>query len=76
MTFTNATQLKDWLRNLSAKTGAPANLLLHTYMMERLLERISQSDYRDNLIIKGGFLIAAMIGVGLRSTLDLDTTVK
>ncbi len=45
-------------------------------MMERLLERIAVSDYRDNFILKGGFLIAAMIGIDMRSTMDMDTTIK
>lgn len=45
-------------------------------MMERLLERISVSKYKDNLILKGGFLIAAIIGINMRSTMDMDTTIK
>jgi predicted nucleotidyltransferase component of viral defense system len=45
-------------------------------MMERLLERVSISPYRDNLILKGGFLIAAMVGIDRRTTMDMDTTVK
>ena len=76
MKFTSATQLKDWIKNKSGQTGTPANVLLQTYMMERLLERVSISSYRDNLIIKGGFLIAAMVGIDRRTTMDMDTTVK
>jgi predicted nucleotidyltransferase component of viral defense system len=45
-------------------------------MMERLLERISISRYKDNFILKGGFLIAAMVGIDIRSTMDMDTTIK
>jgi predicted nucleotidyltransferase component of viral defense system len=76
MRFTSATQLKDWIKNKSKQTGAPANVLLQTYMMERLLERLSLSSYRDNLILKGGFLIAAMVGINRRTTMDMDATVK
>ena len=76
MIFTNTMQLKDWIKNKSKQTGAPANILLHNYMMERLLERISLSPYRENLILKGGFLIAAMVGIDKRSTMDLDATIK
>jgi len=72
--FTSARQLKDWIKNKSKKIGTPANTLLQTYMMERLLERISLSVYHDNMILKGGFLIASMIGVDKRSTKDMDTT--
>ena len=45
-------------------------------MMERFLERISLSEYRDNFILKGGMLVAAMVGLDARSTMDLDATVK
>ena len=76
MRFTSATQLKDWIKNKSKQTGAPANVLLQTYMMERLLVRVSISSYRDNLILKGGFLIAAMVGIDRRTTIDMDATVK
>ncbi len=74
--FTNATQLKDWIKNKSKETGTPANTLLQSYMLERFLERVSRSPYRDNMILKGGFLIAAMVGVDKRSTMDMDTTIK
>jgi predicted nucleotidyltransferase component of viral defense system len=76
MTFTSATQLKDWIKNKSKQTGAPANTLLQSYMMERFLERVSVSYYRENIILKGGFLIAAMVGADKRSTMDMDTTIK
>ena len=76
MRFTSATQLKDWIKNKSKQTGASANVLLQTYMMECLLERVSISSYHDNMILKGGFLIAAMVGIDRRATMDMDTTVK
>jgi predicted nucleotidyltransferase component of viral defense system len=74
--FSSATQLKDWIKNKAKQTGAPANTLLHSFMMERLLERVSLSPYRENLILKGGFLIAAMVGIDRRNTMDMDATVK
>ena len=74
--FANAAQLKGWIKNKSKETGAHANVLLQNYMMERFLELISLSPYRRNIIIKGGFLIAAMVGVDKRTTMDLDTTIK
>ena len=76
MRFTSATQLKDWIKNKSKQTDAPANVLLQTYMMERLLERLSLSPYRDNLILKGGFLIAAMVGIDRRTTMDMHTVMN
>lgn len=49
-------------------------ILQRTYVMERLLERVAVSDYRDSLILKGGMLIASMIGLGRRTTIDIDVT--
>ena len=63
------------IRNLSRKKAADAPILMRNYMMERL-ERISLSAYRDKFILKGGMLVAAMVGLDARSTMDLDATVK
>lgn len=71
-----AKQLKDLIRNLSKEKSADAQVLMRNYMMERFLERISLSEYRDNFILKGGMLVAAMVGLDARSTMDLDATVK
>ena len=71
-----ARQLKDLIRNLSRKNSADAQILMRNYMMERFLERISLSEYRDKFILKGGMLVAAMVGLDARSTMDLDATVK
>ncbi len=71
-----ARQLKDLIRNLAKDKAADAQLLLRNYMMERFLERISLSEYKDNFILKGGMLVAAMVGLDARSTMDLDATVK
>ena len=57
-----ARQLKDLIRNLSRKNAADAQILMRNYMMERFLERISLSSYRDKFILKGGMLVAAMVG--------------
>ena len=57
-----ARQLKDLIRNLSRKNAADAQVLMRNYMMERFLERISLSSYRDKFILKGGMLVAAMVG--------------
>jgi len=74
--FTSAAQLKDKLKNKSKDTGTHATELLQNYMLERFLERMSRSSYHENMILKGGFLIAAMVGVNKRSTMDIDTTTK
>ena len=71
-----ARQLKDLIRNLSKDRAADAQILMRNYMMERFLERISLSEYRDKFILKGGMLVAAMVGLDARSTMDIDATVK
>ena len=71
-----ARQLKDLIRNLSKDKFADAQILMRNYMMERFLERISLSEYRDKFILKGGMLVAAMVGLDARSTMDIDATVK
>lgn len=63
-----AQQLKGLVRNLSKGNSVKAQEIMTNYAMERLLERVSLSRYRENLIIKGGVLIAAMVGVDNRST--------
>ncbi|MGN0513052.1 MAG: nucleotidyl transferase AbiEii/AbiGii toxin family protein [Lachnospiraceae bacterium] len=69
-------QLKDLIRNLSKKNSADAQVLMRNYMMERFLERISLSQYKDQFILKGGMLVAAMVGLDARSTMDMDATIK
>ena len=69
-------QLKDLIRNLSKKNAADAQILMRNYMMERFLERIALSEYRDHFVLKGGMLIAAMVGLDTRSTMDMDATMK
>lgn len=69
-------QLKGKIRNLAVEKNVSAQILLRIYMMERLLERISISQYKDRFIIKGGILISSMLGISKRVTVDIDTTVK
>lgn len=69
-------QLKALVRNMSKGNSNRAQMIIQNYVMERFLERLSLSYYRKNLILKGGKLVAAIIGLNQRSTLDIDTTVK
>ena len=72
--ITTARQLKDLIRNLSKKKSADAQILMRNYMMERFLERISLSEYKNQFILKGGMLVAAMVGLDARAT--MDATIK
>ncbi|MBS3873682.1 MAG: nucleotidyl transferase AbiEii/AbiGii toxin family protein [Firmicutes bacterium] len=69
-------QLKALVRNLSKGDSARAQIILRHYAMERFLERIALSKHSNNLILKGGTLVAAMVGLDNRSTMDLDATLK
>ena len=69
-------QIKGRIKSVAKQNNADARILMRIYMMERFLERLAQSEYRDNFIIKGGILVTAMIGVAHRSTMDIDTSMK
>lgn len=72
----NAMQLKAIIKKMAQEKKISAQLVLQNYMLERLLERVSVSRYRDHFILKGGFLIAAMVGLDTRATMDMDATIK
>ena len=69
-------QIKGRIKSVAKQNNADARTLMRIYMMERFLERLTQSEYRDNFIIKGGILVTAMIGVAHRSTMDIDTSMN
>lgn len=72
----NAMSLKAVINNIAKENKVSAQSVLQTYMLERFLERISISKYKDNFILKGGMLISAMLGIDSRTTMDMDTTIK
>lgn len=72
----NAMQLKAIINNIAKEKSISAQLVMQNYMLERLLERVSVSKYQDSFILKGGFLIAAMVGLDTRATMDMDATIK
>lgn len=72
----NAMQLKAVVKNIAKEKKISATLVLQNFMMERFLERVSLSRYKEKFIIKGGFLIASMVGLDSRATMDLDATIK
>ena len=69
-------QLKARVNSMAKEAGIPAQALMQSYLLERLLERLSRSKWRNNVIIKGGVLISSLVGVRSRTTMDLDTTVR
>ena len=71
-----AEQIKGAIRNISKETGTNPNSLLQMCLFEGILEKLSKSKYCENFILKGGLLISSLIGVDMRSTLDMDATIK
>ena len=69
-------QLKALVRNQSHGDSTKAQMIIRNYMMERFLERVSLSPYRENFILKGGMLVSALVGLNNKSTMDIDDTMK
>jgi predicted nucleotidyltransferase component of viral defense system len=74
--MSKAMQLKAKIKNLALKNHISAQAVLQNFMLERLLERISISKYKDMIILKGGMLIASMVGINSRTTMDMDATMR
>jgi predicted nucleotidyltransferase component of viral defense system len=72
----SATAVKAKIKNKAGGNSDKSQIMLRIYLMERLLERVSLSKYRDNFVLKGGLLVSSLVGVDMRSTMDVDTTVK
>ena len=75
MALTGA-QVKGKIKNIAKANKTDARILMRIYMMEKFLERLSVSTYSGNFIIKGGILVTSMVGVSMRSTMDIDATIK
>jgi hypothetical protein len=71
-----AMSLKAKIRNIAKQKNIPAQVILQNYMFERLLVRLSVSEYKEKFVLKGGMLVAAIVGLDNRATMDLDTTLK
>ena len=74
--MSNAMSLKAKIRNIAKQKNIPAQVILQNYMFERLLVRLSASEYKEKFVLKGGMLVAAIVGLDNRATMDLDTTLK
>ena len=68
--------LKAKINNYAKQHRIAPQVVLQNYLFERFLDRVSLSEYRDNLVIKGGLLISSLVGLDTRATMDLDTTLQ
>lgn len=73
-TTAKAMSLRAKINNYAKEHGILAQVVLQNYMFECLLDRISRSKYVDNFVIKGGILVSSLVGLDVRSTMDMDTT--
>lgn len=71
-----AMKLKAKIKNYAKSNNIAAQVVLQNYMFECFLLRLSKSEYKEKFVIKGGMLIAAIVGLDTRSTMDLDATLK
>ena len=76
MSNAKAMSLKAKIRNIAKSKNLPAQVILQNYMFERFLNRLSASEYKEKFVLKGGMLVAAIVGIDNRATMDLDTTLK
>lgn len=76
MSNAKAMSLKAKIRNVAKSKNIPAQVVLQNYMFERFLNRLSRSEYKEKFVLKGGMLVAAIVGLDNRATMDLDTTIK
>ena len=66
-------QLKDLVHNKSGGDSNKAQIIIRNYIMERFLERVSLSPYKEKFILKGGMIISSMVGINNRSTMDIGS---
>ena len=69
-------EIKEIAKKLESEYNLNYYEILQRYMFERILERISISNYKDNFILKGGLLLSAMFGINNRMTKDMDATIS
>ena len=74
--MSKAMSMKAKNRNIAKQKNIPAQVILQNYMFERLMVRLSASEYKEKFVLKGGMLVAAIVGLDNRATMDMDTTLK
>ena len=72
----NAMSLKARIKTYAKNNNIAAQVVFQNYMFECFLSRLSKSKYSDKFVVKGEMLVAAIVGLDIRSTMDLDTTLR
>jgi predicted nucleotidyltransferase component of viral defense system len=68
--------LRAKIRNMANEKGIDPQVLMQNYMLDHFLERVSKSDYSQNIVLKGGLLITSMVGIDNRNTMDMDASIR
>ena len=68
----NKNSLQARIKNLSSQKGVPSNVILQDYFFDAFLKRLAKSQYVENFVFKGGFLLSTTLGIDFRSTMDMD----
>ncbi|MGF6989711.1 putative nucleotidyltransferase component of viral defense system [Lachnospiraceae bacterium PM6-15] len=76
MIYTNASSFKAQIKNIAKEKDIAPQQVQQNYFIEQILRLIAKSVYKDNFIVKGGYLIGTIIGIDMRTTMDLDVTLK
>lgn len=72
----NVMSFKPKINNFAKNNKISPQAVLQNFLLEKLLEKISFSKYKNNFILKEGMLISSLIGINSRTTMDMDTTIK
>ena len=71
-----AMSLKARIVQIAKMNKVTAQSVMQNFLFERFLARLSKSEFKEKFVVKGGMLIASIVGIGTRSTMDLDTTLR
>lgn len=72
----NSDKLKNIISKKAHGNSDISQKFYQLFYFERILERISISNYRGQIILKGGLLLTSIIGDDERTTKDMDATLK
>ena len=70
-----AMSFKAIIRNIAKEKNVAPQIVMQNFMMERFLNRIAVSEYKESFIVKGGSLVSALVGLANRTTMDIDVTI-
>lgn len=76
MIFKNAMSFKAKIKQIAKEKNITTQQVQQNFLIEIFLEKLAKSQYKNNFILKGGYLIGGIVSLDQRATMDLDTTIK